>query len=325
MRVCTALLTTTALLGLAGCSKERHSPAEQYFLVTANKKLPYWKSAGQGLMDAAKQLGVTAEMVGPDNYAPQEEVAAFRRAVEKNPAGILVSAADPNLLKDEINAAVSKGIPVVTMDADTPGSNRLTFIGTNNYQAGQMGARVAVKSLNGKGNVVFFTMPGQANLDERLNGYKSVFADSPGIKIQQVVDVKGDPRIAFDTTKELIAKEPSPDGFICLEATSCEEVADVLTRENKTGKVVIAMDTDGGTLDWIKKGAIVATIAQKPYSMAFYGVKVLADLHYYKPSQMAQDWSKDSRAPVPNFIDTGATLVDKNNVDQFTKANASQQ
>ncbi|HBY58621.1 MAG TPA: sugar ABC transporter substrate-binding protein [Solibacterales bacterium] len=320
MRVTAALLTTAALLGLSACSKERHSPAEQYYLVTANKKLLYWKGAAAGLADVAKQLGVQAEMVGPDNYAPQEEVAAFRRAVAKNPAGILVSAADPNLLKDEIDAAIAKGIPVVTMDADTPGSKRLTFIGTNNYQAGQMGGRVAVKALSGKGNVVFYTMPGQANLDERLDGYKSILAESPGIKIQQVVDVKGDPRIAFDTTKELIAKEPSPDAFVCLEASSCEEVADVLTRENKTGKVVIAMDTDAGTLEWIKKGAIVATIAQKPYSMAFYGVKVLADLHYYKPSPLGQDWSRISRAPVPHFIDTGATLVDKSNVEQFIQA-----
>ena len=35
------------------------------------------------------------------------------------------------------------------------------------------------------------------------------------------------------------------------------------------GKVkIVAMDTDPGTVDWIKKGVISATIAQKPYTMA---------------------------------------------------------
>ena len=46
--------------------------------------------------------------------------------------------------------------------------------------------------LNGKGNVVFFTMPGQPNLEERLKGYKDVFANYPGIKIVEVFDMKGE-------------------------------------------------------------------------------------------------------------------------------------
>ena len=38
-----------------------------------------------------------------------------------------------------------------------------------------MGAQLAVKQLQGKGNVVVFTMPEQANLKDRLRGYNEAF------------------------------------------------------------------------------------------------------------------------------------------------------
>ncbi len=62
---------------------------------------------------------------------------------------------------------------------------------------------------------------------------------------------------------------------MCLEALAGKEVADVLDRNKVSGKTVVAMDTDEDTLKWIQKGVIAATIAQKPFTMAYYGVKML--------------------------------------------------
>ena len=313
--------SVAAIIGLAGCGGSRNDPTEKYFLVAANIKLPYWQTAAGGLAHAAKQLGVQAEMVGPDTYDVQGEVQAFRRAVAKKPAGILVSAADPALMAPEINAAIGLGIPVITMDSDAPQSKRLLFIGTNNREAGVMGGRVVVKELQGKGTVVVYTMPGQGNLEERLHGYKDAFAQHEGIKIAEIVNMKGDPRIAFDRTSEIIVQgKMKPDAFVCLEAESCKEVADVLDRYKVTGKTVVAMDTNKETLNWVDKGLIVATIAQKPFTMAFYGVKVLNDVYHYKPASLDLKWSDDTLAPIPTFIDTGATMIDKSTIAEFTKA-----
>jgi ribose transport system substrate-binding protein len=317
-----ALAICALSIALAGCTgKTGHKSNEKYYLISANIKLPYWQSAASGLYKAAKELDVTAEATGPDTYDPQAEQTAFQTAVAKNPAGLLVSAADPSLMKADIDAAIAKGIPVITIDSDTPDSKRLVFIGTNNRQAGLMGARRAVKELNGRGSVVIYTIPGQANLDERLRGYKDVFAENPGIKIADTVDMKGDPRVAFDRTSDILDKgKMKPDGFVCLEAISCKEVADVLDRKKVTGKVIVAMDTDQGTVDWIKKGMIAATIAQKPYTMAYYGLKMLGDLALNKPSSLDRNWAQDAQSPLPTFIDTGATMIDKSNVDAFISA-----
>src|SRR5437016_5130634 len=120
----------TVLITLAGCTgKTGHKSNEKYYLVCANIKLPYWQAAASGLSKAAKELDVSAEVAGPDTYDRQAEQAAFQAAVAKNPAGMLVSAADPNLMKADVDAAIAKGIPVITIDSDTPDSKRLLFIG----------------------------------------------------------------------------------------------------------------------------------------------------------------------------------------------------
>ena len=298
-----------------------HDSDEYFVLVSANLQVPYWKAAGAGFSSAASQMKVRSDFFGPQTYDPKAERDAIDQAVQKKATGILVSVTDSALQKDSIDKAVAAGIPVITIDSDAPSSKRLFFIGTNNYQAGFTGGERLAQELKGKGNVVAFTMPDQSNLQERLRGYKESLAKTPGIKITRVVDIQGDPRIAFDTATQIIGKERDKvDAFVCLEAQSGKEVAGVLNSYHVTGKVVIAMDTDQETLDWIKKGVIAATIAQKPYTMAFVGMEMLDTLYHHKPSSLETDWSKDSFAPIPSFVDTGSGLIDKSNLDAFMQA-----
>jgi ribose transport system substrate-binding protein len=321
--ILTLLLIATSILYVA-CSSSPHSSDEIYYLVTANSKIPYWQAAHDGWRQAAQKMKVKTDFVGPDTYDPQAEQKAFQDAVAKKPAGILISPADAKLLQSDIDAAIGQGIPVITMDSDSPDSKRLTFIGTNNYQAGVLGGKTAVKALNGKGNVVFFSIPAQANLEERLHGYKDVFAENPGIKVVDVIDIHGDPRVAFDKATEIIGdKKRSVDAFICLEAQAGKEVADVLDRNKVSGKTIIAMDTDDATLDWIKKGMIRATIAQKPYTMAYFGLQLLDQMHHEPPTPMSKNWAQDPFSPLPSAVDTGLTLVDKSNLDSFVAAQAT--
>ena len=308
-----------ALTWLAGCGSSPHATTEKYYLVATNIKIPYWQNANAGLMRAAQQIGVKAEMVGPDTFDPKAEHDAFERVLADKikPSGIMVSVADPAVMQPDIDAAIGQGIPVITVDSDAPASKRLTFVGTDNYRAGLMGAQLAVKQLQGKGSVMVFTMPEQANLKDRLRGYHDGFEGHPGIKIVETVDIKGDPRIAFDRTQDLVDKKgiDKIDGFICLEAIACPEVADVLDRNKVGGKVVVAMDTDQRTLDAIKSNRIAGTIAQKPFTMGFVGVPALDTLHHYPPNPLDKLWAQDPQSPVATFISTGEMLVDKSNVD----------
>ena len=203
----------------------------------------YWKAAGAGFANAATQFKVRSDFAGPQNYDPKAERDALDQAVQKKATGILLAVTDPALLKDSIDKAMAAGIPVITIDSDAPASKRLFFIGTNNYQAGFTGGQRLAQELKGKGNVVVFSMPDQSNLQDRLRGYKDALAKTPDIKVTRVVDIQGDPRIAFDTTTQIIGKERDKvDAFVCLEAQSGKEVAGVLNSYHVTGK---GSDGDG--------------------------------------------------------------------------------
>ena len=298
-----------------------HDSDEYFVFVSANLQVPYWKAAGNGFSNAASQFKVRADFTGPQTFDPKAERDAFEQAVQKKATGILVDVTDANLLKDSIDKAIAAGVPVITLDSDAPASKRLFFIGTNNYQAGYTGGQRLALEMKGKGNVVVFTMPDQPNLKDRLRGYREALAATPNIKITRVVDIQGDPRIAFDTTTEIVGKERDKvDAFVCLEAQSGKEVAGVLNSYHVTGKVVMAMDTDPETLDGIQKGLIAATIAQKPYTMAFVGMQMLDNLYHHKPASLEKDWSKDAYSPIPSFVDTGSDLIDKTNVAAFVQA-----
>ena len=305
------------LLAAVGCAQ--HS-GEKYFLITANKQVPYWQVARNGFADAASRMKIQVEFAGPDAYEPQEEQNVLQRAIRAKAAGILISPANPGLLQSDIDAAIAQGIPVITIDTDAPASKRLFFIGTNNYQAGLMGGEAAAKALGGKGAIIVFTMPNQTNLNERLAGYRVAFERFPGIKISRVVDIKGDPRIAFDTTQSIVDKKEPIDGYVCLEALAGKEVAAVLNQNHMSGKTIVAMDTDPDTIDWIRKGVIAATVAQKPYTMAYFGLEMLDHLHHNPPGALIGNWAQDTHSPVPALVDTGATLINRDNVEAFMQA-----
>ncbi|MBI3679737.1 MAG: substrate-binding domain-containing protein [Acidobacteria bacterium] len=308
-----------AALAPSGCRVDPHTVAEKYYLVVSNMKSPFFEQVSAGLNQAASELKVHAALLGPETYDPQGQKQDFRRIAATRPAGILVSVADPRLLTEDIDAAIAAGIPVITVDSDAPSSKRLFFVGTNNYEAGQMGAREAARHLNGKGNVVAFLTAGQPNLEERLSGYRSVFEAHPQIKITEVVDLKGDPLVAFDKAKELLEKGRPVDAFISMEGQSAKEVAEVLVR-NKASKVVISMDALAPTLDGIEKGVITATVAQKPFTIGYTGLRLMADLRLYKLPSLTLDFARDPNSRLPRFVDTGAALVDKSNVAAYREA-----
>lgn len=307
---------------MSGC--ERHSNKETFYLVSVNMGLPYWQTAAAGFNRAAGQFKVTAKTVGPDTYDPQAELTELQKAVAAKPAGILISVSDVSVIQPGIDAAVAAGIPVITIDSDAAGSRRLYFIGTNNLEAGRMGGRRLIEKLGGKGNVVFFTLANQPNIEDRLKGFKDLLATRPAVKIVDAVDTKSDARVAFDQAQQFLAQSgPNKiDAFICLESSCGKPVSDALKRANATDRVLIAWDVNPDTLDGIKAGVIDSTVAQKPFTMGYYGLKALDEVFHAPPTQLNKDYGSDPFSPYPVFVDTGTSLVDKNNVDLYIAAAA---
>ena len=151
------------------------APDETYVEVLALTNLPYFIDHRLGLEFAGKELGVKTKFVGPVDYDMTAMVNTLEQTIAEKPAGILVVGFDA-ALKPSIDKAAAAGIPIVTLDAEVYGSNRLTFLGTGNVNAGKVGGKLLADLIGGKGKVALITKVGQSNLEERIEGYKDVFA-----------------------------------------------------------------------------------------------------------------------------------------------------
>jgi len=308
---------------LTACQQPYHQPEERYVFVAFNTGLPYWQEAEAGLTDAAKQMGVKAELVGPAAFSANDELTAFQQAVAQKPSGIMLSAANADIFKDPINTAILQGIPVICVDADSPDSKRVMFIGTENFRAGQESGKRMAEALGGKGNIAVISIPSQFNISERMRGVAEALKKYPAVKITKTIDDKGDSRVADDAISALLRSKDKPDGIISLEASGGSGAADALHIVSLEGKVpVVTFDKDPETLDWIQRGAITATIVQKPYVMGYYGLKFLDDLHHNAVHEF-KDWRTAPAPPMPAWVDTGTAIVDKNNLAAFRESLAA--
>ena len=307
-------LMTAGFLSTVGC--HYRSASDTYYMVATNLKLPYWKAVQEGFHQAAQEYGVKGVVIGPETYDAKAENDAFSDAVARHPAGILVSVAAESNLHSNIASAIDQGIPVITVDSDAPNSDRLYFIGTNNVGVGHLGGQRLVQRLHGKGNVVFYSIPGQPNQDERMKGYEEVFASNPGIRVAGVVSTGGESGNAFDQTEEYVHRTGADkiDAFICLESEAGKAVAEVLKRNKMTDRELIAMDVDPDTLNLIADGTIDAAVSQRPFTMGYVGLKALDDAHHAPHNGFSHDYSINFRSPFPFYVDTGSALITKDNV-----------
>jgi len=321
----TTLVSVVIFVGallIAACGNPYHEENERYVFVATNINLPYWQEAQAGFLDAAKALGVKGELVGPAGYAPNAELGVFRQIVGEHPAGICLSAAQPEIFLADIDKAVGEGIPVICVDADAPRSKRVLYIGTDNFKAGRESLK-RMAALVPRGSIAVVTISGQRNLDDRVAGVADALANFPALKVTKILDDQGDARKAFDQVSELIEKKEKVDGIICLEATGGSGAAGALHRFNMEGKLpIVAFDGDPETLEWIERGAITATVTQKPYVMSYYGLKFLDDLHHNAVHQF-KDWRTALAPPMPTSVDTGTVVVDKSNLNLYRETLAA--
>ncbi len=155
-----------------------------------------------------------------------------------------------------------------------------------------------LRSWAAKATWCIFTFTGQPNTEERLKGFKDVFSSHPDLKIVDVVDIKADPKIAFDKTQEYMALTGPKkiDAFICLDSASGKPVSDAVARVSGANRLVIAWDVSPDTLAAIKAGTIDSTVVQKPYTMGYVGLKALDQIFHDPPGAVRQGLQRPIRS-----------------------------
>ena len=309
-RIVLVTLLLLVALGLPIFGQAKVAPKDQLYIeVSALGNLDYFYDHKMGMQMVGKELGVRTEYVGPAEYDMNAMVSAFEQAIAKKPQGIVVVGFEPSL-----NAIVDKAIGL-----GIPGSKRLAFVGTGNFNAGVVGGTKLATLIGGKGKVAIMTKPGQSNLEERIAGYKAALAKFKDIELVQIADTQSDPTVAAQAAATLLQKFPDLAGFGCVEAAGGAGAATAVREAKKAGKVkIVSMDRGNEILDAIKEGVISASVAQQTALMPYYATTILYNLYNSKVAITSNNKAANVLG-IPVTVDTGAIVIDSSNYTYFKR------
>lgn len=289
---------------------------QTYYMITFYPSLSLWAPCWQGFQDAAAALGVKAELAGPSSLVAAEEIAVLEQAATMGATAICVSPIEPVSFIDAINTTIAEGTPVMCFDSDSPESDRLCYIGTSNYSAGQAGAEQLAKEIGGSGDVLLFTMVGQLNHQERLRGAQEYLAENyPDITVVQVLSAEATSDAAAAAVAAALQANPNVKGIFSTVATGTTGAAQTI-KELDYQMANIGFDTDVSVLSCIQEGTASATVSQNYYVM---GYTMLMEMYIYcnNLSNPYENWKENGIPAIPSNIDTGITIVTRDNLELF--------
>ena len=174
------LLLVFLLLFVCVATTKNQKKQEKYRFALIAKFAPHWffDLANDGCQDAAEEMGnVECLYMGDPVHDPELQAAVVRNAIEMGVDGIALSVIDIEVSTIVIDEVLAAGIPIVTFDSDAPESNRLAYIGTNNFAFGQELGKL-LEQLNPQGGK-FGVLSGAApNIAQRYEGVKDRLLNS---------------------------------------------------------------------------------------------------------------------------------------------------
>ena len=280
----------------------------------------FWQECWRGFQDAANVMGVKASYSGTPEYELNAVLTAFNQLVAQKPSGIAVTAMDSAAYVDPINNAIAEGVDIVVFDSDCPDSNRLAFIGTENYNCGVAAADFIAEDLGGKGKVGMITSLTQSNIVQRNEGFAATMdAKYPDIEYE-IIASSTEESATVDAVKSLLQVNPD---IVYLFPTTFGALTGTLTAVDEMGLTdqikIITFDTDEATLDYIENGRVQASVSQSPYCMGWWSLMYLYFLDHDDMVSASEDWKANGYPFLPPTADSGSTIVTKDNAFMFRR------
>lgn len=135
-----------------------------YYWLAANNSNSFYAPGLEGWTQAAKELNVNVEFVGPEEPNLAEQIKTLETLVASDKTnGVFFYAMDFNAGEPIIIEAEAKGIPIIYGNTDSPFKTRRGFIGTESsimgqqaagYVKEQLGCNITVAGLGNNGIVV---------------------------------------------------------------------------------------------------------------------------------------------------------------------------
>lgn len=325
---------TSFLMGL-GCTKAPETTADlgnpeeresTRLAFVTNGVDPFWNVAIAGVRTAEEEFDVSCEvLMPPKGIVDQKRM--IESALSNGVDGLAISPIDAANQVAFINEAC-RVTNVITHDSDAPESERLCFVGMDNYKAGREAGKLVKEALPEGGKVMIFVgRLEQLNSQQRRQGVidelmdrpvpapNAIQYDPPGGELAgDRYTILGTRTDSFDYAKaksnaeDTIASVPDIGCMIGLWAYNVPACLAAVKEANKVGRIkLVSFDEDDATLQGIADGTVHGTISQQPYEYGYHSVRILAGLARGDQSVL----------PEAGFLEVPIVVVRKENVEQF--------
>ena len=272
-----ALGAALALACLSACGGEQESgQRHKVVLVAKSTQTEFWLSVFAGAQAAAAEYNVELTTMGPEteeDYETQNQMVA--EAVADGAEALVFSAIDYENNAAAVDAAGQAGVKIVSIDSGVDSDQVGTYIGTDNYAAGQMAARAALTGVEGPMYVgVVNYDEGTANGQERQRGAVETLEESGRAQVSAVVTTLVDAGRAREDTAALLRDHPEINVLLAFNEPTSVGAAQAVEAAGLAEEIfLVGFDSNVATVEGLQSGAVDALIVQNPYAMGYLGVE----------------------------------------------------
>lgn len=300
---------------LLGCQDSPNPPVEigpepqvrKTFAVVFPIEHPFFEPVGKNAEEFGAEYGWDVIIRAPESANAKLQIQIIEELIEAQVDGIAIGPTDPDALTDVINSALDSEIKVICFETDSPNSNRMGYVGTDNYKAGRHMGFVIGKQLNGNGQILILTgLSTQMSLNERIRGIREYLGENhPDIAILAVQSSEGNAERAVEVLKDMIEEYPDFDALVGIDATAGPAAISTWKEYGWTGndKLIIPFDDMPKNLQGLRDGYVKSIVSQRQQT---WGMAVLLLLN-----------SLTEGREIPDYTDTGSIEITMYNIDSY--------
>ena len=268
-----------ALLAACLCACTAAAPAgarHRVAIVAKSTRTEFWLSVFAGAEAAATEYNIELSITGPEteeDYETQNRMVAD--AVADGAEALVFSAIDYENNAAAIDAAAESGVRIVAIDSNVDSGAVQTYIGTDNYAAGQMAAQAALDGVEGQLTVGIVNYDiSSANGQERERGAVDAFEQSGRARVAAVINTLAEAARAQADTAAMLAEHPEINVLLAFNEPTSVGAADAVEGMGLAEEVfLVGFDSNVATIDGLQDGTVDALIVQNPYAMGYLGVE----------------------------------------------------
>ncbi len=300
------LLLCVVLLAVAsGSSCSRESSKKVVGVIPKGTNHIFWQTVHAGALAAADEYDLEVIWNAPQlEIDSARQISIVENLITRQVDGIVLAPVDEEALVAVVERAADSGIPVSIFDSGIKTDKIISFVATDNFQAGVMAGRRMGQILNGKGKVgVIGFMPGSASTTAREAGFNETLArEFPMIKNVGVRHPMADRAKALAEAENMMTAHPDLDALFADNESSTDGTVRAVKQRGAVGRVkIVGFDASKELIEELKAGTIDSIVVQDPFKMGYESTKAVA-LHLNGEELTAE-------------MDSGAYLVLPENVD----------